>query len=1393
MPGQDHLPGERSKMDDRNKTRDELIHEINDLRRQLDDLRLSQKALKENEKNLRALFDAIPESVCLMKPDGGVLAVNRPFAERLNTDESDIVGRSVFEFVPESVGERRRNWIRTVTESARPLEVIDERSGILLHHHLYPVFDEAGAVDRLAIYATNITEQKATQKELEISRRNYALLFKHMIEGVASCRMIYEGAKPTDFVFLDVNDSFERLSGLKDVVGKRISELVPELPELDHELLEIYGRVASSGKTERFEMYLESMQAWFDVSVYGLEKDTFVAVFDNVTDKKEAEKSLRESEEKFRRLIETANEGVWAMDECHRTTLVNDKMTQMLGFTRDEMLGAPVSSFMFEEDLSAHRDKMKGREHGKDDFYERRFRHKNGAEVWTLVSATALMREDGEFLGSFGMFTDITEIKRTLAALRESEQRYRAVVDNIQIGMAVLSPKMEVVSANKAFKDIFPNIKTGHLQFCYEQCNTPPLLAPCEHCPCVLTLEDGKVHEAITETIRGSDKRYHRLISSPIVDSQGQVVLVIELVEDITDTVRSSEKIRLEKDKLKNILNSFNNGVYIVNANHDIEYVNPAIISEFGDTSGKKCFEFFHDRADPCPWCKFSETEQGRTVQWEWTSQKTGRTYDLFDAPLTNDDGSISKLEIFHDVTDRKRTEQELRDSEERLRFKLDSVLKHDSSLTGEELKNVLVMENIQSLMDDFYQVTGACFAVLDLEGNVLVGVGWQDICTKFHRVNPRTCKNCLESDLAHRGNLKPGEVVSYKCKNNLNDVISPLYIADKLVGYVYTGQLFFDDEEINPGLFELQAEKYGFDKASYIEALSRVPRFSRQRVDSLMSYLVKLTTMISRLGDANLKMARSVIEQKQVETELREIQENLKLIVDNAPIILLISAGPEELIEYVNPRYSELLGYSTEDIKCVSDWWTKAYPDQVYREQVKREWNSRTAVAVNNRTSIEPMEVKVKCKDGSEKIIAWGFVSTGSKNVVFGLDLTQRKTAEAEKDNLQEKLLHSQKMEAVGTLAGGIAHDFNNLLQVVIGYSELIGEDPDLPEHLKTDLNKVYKASMDGAELVKGLMMFGRKTPAKMAPLNLNEHIIKIRKLLNRTIPKMIEIILRLEKDLPVINADKTQIEQILMNLAVNSRDAMPNGGELIVETSVVNLTEKSLPDQLFVVPGRYIKLKVSDTGSGIPEDAIGRIFEPFFTTKEVGKGTGLGLSVVYGIVQQHNGYMTCSSELQKGTVFEIYFPVTDSDCVGSDCLQQQRVVPSGGRETILIVDDDDAVRSLASGLLGSAGYKIVEASDGYEAFRIYEVMRSSIDLVILDLVMPRMGGIECLDLLLQINPNVRVVIASGYADEGWASNLMEKGAIACVAKPYNQLSLLEIVRSVLDNNDCGIADPVN
>jgi two-component system cell cycle sensor histidine kinase/response regulator CckA len=392
--------------------------------------------------------------------------------------------------------------------------------------------------------------------------------------------------------------------------------------------------------------------------------------------------------------------------------------------------------------------------------------------------------------------------------------------------------------------------------------------------------------------------------------------------------------------------------------------------------------------------------------------------------------------------------------------------------------------------------------------------------------------------------------------------------------------------------------------------------------------------------------------------------------------------------------------------------------------------------------------------------------------------ELAERKRAEERKKELESQLLHAQKMEAIGTMAGGIAHDFNNLLMGIMGNVSLIllNAPPDYLYY--SELKNIEQCVQRGADLTKQLLGFAMGGKYEPLPTNLNEIIKKSSIMFNRT-RKEISIHEKYERDLWQVEVDRGQIEQVLVNLYVNAWQAMPGGGNIYLQTENVTLNEKKVkPYNL--EPGNYVKISIKDTGVGMDEETRQRIFEPFFTTKEMGRGTGLGLASVYGIIKNHGGFIQVHSEKGRGTTFYIYLPASLKE------IPEEKKLPESileGTETILLVDDEDFIIDVGEKLLYKMGYKVLTARSGKEALEIYEKNKNGIDIVILDMIMPDMGGGETFDHLKAINSRIKVLLSSGYSLDGQAAEILERGCSGFIQKPFHARALAQKIRLILDH----------
>jgi len=488
--------------------------------------------------------------------------------------------------------------------------------------------------------------------------------------------------------------------------------------------------------------------------------------------------------------------------------------------------------------------------------------------------------------------------------------------------------------------------------------------------------------------------------------------------------------------------------------------------------------------------------------------------------------------------------------------------------------------------------------------------------------------------------------------------------------------------------------------------------------------------------------------------TERRRSEEAIKILArlpreDPSPVLRV---SLENEILYANPASAPLLRH-----------WDRRIGDPVPAELGVLLSAARSAGTSRN--------IDVAASDRLCSFVCAPVAGTGYVNL-YGRDITAHR-------RLEDQLRQGQKMEAVGTLAGGVAHDFNNLLTVILGYANMLRADSKLDEEAHESAEVIEKAANRAAELTRQLLGFARKGKIEETSVDMHRLVKEVASILSRTVDKRIKISRKLRAKPAVVLGDPGQLQQVLLNLAVNSRDAMPEGGEFIFETSVVDLDEAYCHEHAGVSPGRHLLLSVTDTGCGIPEEIQNRIFEPYFTTKKRGEGTGMGLAMAYGIVKNHNGSIRVYSEVGQGTTFKIYLPSARRPAPASVALQA--VPRSVGTGRLLLVEDEEVIRAMAKKILEGLGYRVASTADGQEGVEYYEKHHSEIGLVIIDMIMPRMNGRDCFLRLREINPGVKALLSTGYGLNGAVEDLLGEGMLGCVQKPYTAGQLAEAVAKAL------------
>ena len=517
----------------------------------------------------------------------------------------------------------------------------------------------------------------------------------------------------------------------------------------------------------------------------------------------------------------------------------------------------------------------------------------------------------------------------------------------------------------------------------------------------------------------------------------------------------------------------------------------------------------------------------------------------------------------------------------------------------------------------------------------------------------------------------------------------------------------------------------------------------------------------------------RNITDRKSAEQALLESEERYRKVFDNVSDLIFTHDLDGRFIT-INRTTTEKLGYRADEMigHAISEFMLPEYRELFYKDYLN---------GIRNRGFYEGISVYLDVK-GEKHYIEYRnrlLTREGKESYVSGVgrDISERIQSQKEMQLLQKQVQYAQRMEAIGTLAGGIAHNFNNLLMGIQGYTSLMLLEMNSDHPFYKRLKGIEKQIQSGAKLTEQLLGYARQGRYEVKAVSLNQVVQETADTFGIT-RKDIKIHRVLATDLFGVKADKGQIEQVLLNLYVNAADAMPGGGSLYLETT--NVTHEAMGKKPYQVkPGNYVLLTVKDTGKGMGEETLERIFEPFFTTKGLAKGTGLGLSSVYGILKSHGGYIDVESEKGHGSTFFVYLPASD-EIISEEIRGDKQLVR--GSETILFVDDEELVLDAAAQLIEKMGYTVLQAKSGSEAVEIYKINKEAIDLVILDLVMPEMGGGETYDRLREIDDEVKVLLSSGYSLNGDASEIMERGCSGFIQKPFKIEELSKKLRDILD-----------
>ena len=1290
------------------------------------------EALRESEMRYHTLFDASTNAIFLETLDGQLLDCNAVACNMYGYTRDELLKLNVSDLMPAEIAQKLP---KIVEKQLKDGGMFIEAKGVRKNGKVFPTevnikIVTLGGKQLAIVFVKDITERKLTEEELRASEEKYRKLVDNVQDGFF---VIQDG------LLTFVNSALASMVGytVNEVTGMDFQKLVaPEDLKLVAERYKRRQEGDSVPPNYEFRMLHKDGETRVPViTTVGIinyhGKVASMGTVHNITERKRIEDALLESESRYRTLAETLQEGLTIVDFEEKIIFANPAFCDIFGYSREEIVGTNLRDIVPKEEFQKILTETSKRKKGIANKYEILIRHKSGELKNIRISASPWLNEKGEFQGSIGVLLDMTEQKRVEGALRESEERFRQIAVNTQEWIWEVNPDGLYTYSSPVVERILgykPQEIVGEKHFydlfCPEDRENLKEMAfkAIAERESFREFENRNMHQ-------NGDVVWLSTSGIPLFDEKGNFIGYRGADTDITERKKAEQT----QIVLHNIANA-------VNTTKDLDELIITIQEQLGTIVDTTNFYIaLYDRKSDTISLPYMVDEKDKFASFP--ARKTITSYVIRnDKSLLVTEADIEKMSEAGEI--------EI----------VGTVSKVWLGVPLKIGKEVIGVVAVQSYVDE------KAYTEKDLE---ILKFASGQIAVAIER--KRAEEALRDSEMQYRTVVENAKELIWQLDTKGNFVFFNKFAeeisghkSDEEKGKSYKPFIYPEDLEKVSNIFKdtLAGNVNNYD-TRILNAKGEIVNLQVQTIPIYEEGKVVGT----------ISFGHDITQQKSAELALKESEAKYRHLIEqsNDAIYLL----EEDKFTIINHRFSELLGVTPE-------------------EAVAPDFNFMDLVAPQSRPLIEERARLIEkgelppsqyeftglSKDGRlidfEASIT--YIEHEGKTLTQGIlhDITERK-------KLEEQFRQSQKMEAVGRLAGGIAHDFNNLLTAIIGHVELMELRLHEGDPLWKDVDVIHKAADRAAALTGQLLAFSRKQALQPRLLNINTVIEDLDKMLRRVIGEDIEFETILHPNIPNVKADPGQIEMVIMNLIINARDAMEYGGKLTIETGIVELDEEYCSARTEVVPDSYVLMSIADAGIGMSKDLLTKVFEPFFTTKEVGKGTGLGLSTVHGIVKQSGGHVSIYSEEGKGTIVKVYLPTVDERAPHEMKRSLREPAPTGS-ECVLLVEDEDYVREMAENTLKRFGYKVMAAADGGEASFIAEQYEDKIDLLLTDVVMPRLNGKQLLVSLRKNRPDLKVLFMSGYSSNIIVHNGVLEEGMPFIQKPFRPSELVQKVRAILD-----------